>query len=622
MHRRRIAGSIILAFLITGSAAVPLAAQAGSRSARITFRSASASENGFLHGSLDYDYRVANCGYGPRVMYTVRPGGALGYEGYWYEGKMYGLQPGWERVSSPSLKTTFVVMFGAEELERWEAVNPQASSHALTCGDATQFVGLGSWSDLLGAKSTAEQKTEALGRITMQQEFFTDRPLRSEQVEREIRRQLAAAEEAPEEAARTESPRPQPAVTAPRPSTSSSAQGSGSGSVAAGSQQRPMSYEDVNRRRNDSIAAAIEERRRSVEARDAARREMMAGLEEMAREYGRMRAEEEAAERERREQRYEEWRQKWEAEYAVVRAENFAKAGHRPRCVPGQASMTIEREGQLVGRLDGTECRLEGNESADVYRFGSMKMGKMQIRITPTGFRPVLILQHNGYTIATSEGGYLINAHFTVACESCYTLIVTSQDYGEVGTYVVETDWLGWSQASGVSVSPFFRFGSLESDEGEDTGDTAGWGLHVAASWWKLKGFVEFASETGSLPYTNEFDRERTSWHDATSWMVGARYLFLDQDATFRPYLEFAYGLRRRDGMGADVVYKGGTIAPGAGVEMFAILPFTATLGVSQFRTAYDLVEGGDTTAPETMTDTGLIWTLGVSWYIQPVSPY
>src|SRR5687767_5500140 len=110
--------------LATFAAVTPALAQGETKSLVVTFASASATQNGYLHGLVRLQYRFDSCGDRPQLFYALEPGSAQGFEGYWYEGKMYGLKSTWRPAAAPALEADMQVNFDAKPIPVSPLRNP------------------------------------------------------------------------------------------------------------------------------------------------------------------------------------------------------------------------------------------------------------------------------------------------------------------------------------------------------------------------------------------------------------------------------------------------------------------------------------------------------------------
>src|SRR5688572_23383979 len=180
----RILAVITLALV---AAASPAGAQGETKSLVVTFASASATQNGYLHGLVRLQYRFDSCGDRPQLFYALEPGSAQGFEGYWYEGKMYGLKSTWRPAAAPALEADMQVNFDAKPIPVSPLRNPVTGP--ISCMSGSQYRMLGQWSAYTSPTLTREQ---ALKHFTFNV-GTTRAPMRSPDVEAAIRAEIAAA---------------------------------------------------------------------------------------------------------------------------------------------------------------------------------------------------------------------------------------------------------------------------------------------------------------------------------------------------------------------------------------------------------------------------------------------
>jgi hypothetical protein len=179
--------------LALGALAMPSTARAQNSSfASQSWASGSSSRNGFIHGTMIIDYAFQLCSGTVTLFYSVRPGSARGYEGYWYDGVNYGVKSHWSPGTAPAMRAPWQVSFGATTVKEWQKTNPFVSNN-LTCGTGSQWMTIGPIAQFIGQGKSREEQREALNRFTFTVGQSAD-PMTSRAVEAEIQRDLRAAQ--------------------------------------------------------------------------------------------------------------------------------------------------------------------------------------------------------------------------------------------------------------------------------------------------------------------------------------------------------------------------------------------------------------------------------------------
>jgi hypothetical protein len=465
------------------------------RTTTVTFASASATANGYLHGSIRLRYAFDGCGDVPQLFFSLEAGSARGYEGYWYEGKFYGLQSDWTPPAAPALRAPMRVMFGGRQVPASDLVNPYTSP--TSCSTGPQYRMLGQWRDFI---PTGGDREEAIKRFTLEV-GQVGTPLRSDRVEQMIRTQLAAAvarartdslerarlareaEARRLAAARADSVARADAAkrtaatstTAIASATAGTASGAATGTSAASSgttsgtaAQRARDAEAAEQRERQAAADAAAQRASDAEhARrvEAERQRVQAeqerqlvtaveattvaaiGIFEAIAESRRVNAEKKRV-------RAEIARREADAAFAAYAAAAKARydaAPPRPTCSGGDVrdSVVVTRRTQeLKLRLSGEECRLAEGQSAILMTL--IVDADAPVSLT-TSTNPVLASVHlvdartNRSVTSRFEGGF--STHLEAGR---YVMVVSSRLPGEVGAVTLTARKLWVSDGQGT----------------------------------------------------------------------------------------------------------------------------------------------------------------------------
>jgi hypothetical protein len=179
--------------LALGALAMPSTARAQNSSfASQSWASGSSSRNGFIHGTMIIDYAFQLCSGTVTLFYSVRPGSARGYEGYWYDGVNYGVKSHWSPGTAPAMRAAWHVSFGATRVKEWQKTSAFVANN-LTCGTGQQWMTIGPIAQFIGQGKTREEQREALNRFTFTVGQSAD-PMTSRAVEAEIQRDLRTAQ--------------------------------------------------------------------------------------------------------------------------------------------------------------------------------------------------------------------------------------------------------------------------------------------------------------------------------------------------------------------------------------------------------------------------------------------
>lgn len=471
-------GKLGLALTLSLSASQPARAQ-NVRTTTVSFASASASANGYLHGSVRLRYAFDGCGDIPQLFFSLEAGSTSGYEGYWYEGKFYGLQSDWQPPAAPALHASMRVMYGGRQVPASDLVNPYTSP--TSCSTGPQYRMLGQWRDFIPAGADRE---EAIKRFTLEV-GPASAPLRSESVERQIRTQIAAAlarvradsvertRVARADAARRASAGAATASGATASAVAGTIGGrtggatAGSSTAATTATQREREAEAAAQRERDATAAAASQRERDAEhaRRVEAERQRVQVVQEQqlvaaveattVAAFGIFEAiaESRRVSAEKKRVRAEIAQREVEAAYVAYAASakaRFDAAPARPAC-----SATDIRDSLVVSlrtqrrtlSLSGNECRLAQGQSAILFTLVVDSDAPVQLTATRS---PVIANLHlvsdesKAPVTARLEGGFSMNLE-----RGRYTLVLSSRLPGEVGDVTLTARKLWVSDAQG-----------------------------------------------------------------------------------------------------------------------------------------------------------------------------
>ncbi len=486
---------LALALTLSLSVAQPALAQ-NVRTTTVSFASASAGANGYLHGSVRLRYAFDGCGDIPQLFFSLEAGSTSGYEGYWYEGKFYGLQSDWQPPAAPALHAPMRVMYGGRQVPASDLVNPYTSP--TSCSTGPQYRMLGQWRDFIPAGADRE---EAIKRFTLEV-GPASAPLRSESIERQIRTQIAAAlarvradsvertrvardAEArrlaaarADSVARTDASRRTSAGAATASGATASAVagtiGGRTGGATAGSStaattaaQREREAAAAAQRERDATAEAASQRERDVEharrveaerqrVQVAQEQQMVAAVEATtvaALGIFEAIAESRRVSAEKKRVRAEIAQREVDAAYVAYAASakaRFDAAPSRPACAAADVrdSLVVSRRTQQRKlRLSGDECRLAQGQSAILITLVVDSDAPVELSATRS---PVITNVHllsedsKAPVTARLEGGFSMNLE-----RGRYILVLSSRLPGEVGDVTLTARKLWVSDAQG-----------------------------------------------------------------------------------------------------------------------------------------------------------------------------
>ena len=578
--------------LATVGAAAPARAQSDEKSLVVTFASASASQNGYLHGLVRLRYRFDSCGDRPQLFYALEPGSAQGFEGYWYEGKMYGLKSTWRPAAAPALEADMQVNFDAKPIPVSPLRNPVTGP--ISCMSGSQYRMLGQWS----AYTTPTMKREeALKHFTFNV-GTTRAPMRSPDVEAAIRAEISQANQkaradsvekarlARVEQARKDSiARAQQARTTASTTGTTAATGAAGAATTAATPTTPTTTTTTtaSRPRTEAERKADEqreadERARQViaqlEAQQAAREEQNRQIENATQEVAGMvagvlaaRAEEQERKRLREVAAYEQY-----SAYQARVARTFAALPARPACTQADTMPALTIESTVTGVMIGSECRLSDSSSAYIYPLHIAKKTKVEITATGTFYPEITVSTLGAGSVAVLSAGDTGLARTASVHDFLepgnYAVILQTRHPGETGSYTVKVEKGELSRtkkwALGMYVGPVS--GTFEGvAEEPDFGNVGGFRgtaainsmLHLQAVWGSVDG-------SAYMTYTD----------------VGARIYLGNRSQTFRPVFDVVYGWRKMFAdrgftgnfySGSGMTYAGGVewfVSPVMGVEL------------------------------------------------------
>jgi hypothetical protein len=580
--------AVILALFVTA----PSVRAQEKKSVVVSFASASATRNGYLHAQIRLTYTFAPCSSVPTLVFAREAGSSRGFEGYWYEGRMYGLKSSWKEPESPELLAELQVSFGAKPIPVDPIQNPRAGS--VDCFAPPHTRALGKWSDFTTSPKMTQE--EALKRFNFNV-AQTKEPMRSPSVEAAIRAEIAAANQkarldSVEKArlARVEQARKDSVARAQQARTTTSGTSTSGTATTATTAPTPVgatTTSTASRPRTEAERKADEqreadERARAViaqlEAQQAAREEQNRQVEAATQQVAGMvggilaaRAEEQERKRLREVAAYERY-----TAYQTRVARTYAALPSRPACTQADTMPALTIESTVSGAIIGSECRLADSSSAHMYPLHIAK--KTKVEITATGqFYPQLAVATLGTpsvtVLAAPDTGVVpISKVHDFLTPGDYMVIVRTRLPGETGSYTVKTEKGELSRtkkwALGMYVGPIS--GTFEGvAEEQDFGNVGGFRgtaainslLHLQAVWGSVDGSAE-------MSYTD----------------VGARIYLGKRSQAFRPMFDVVYGFRKMfadRGFTGDY-YSGTGMTYAAGVEWFVSPVMGAELTFAQ----------------------------------------
>lgn len=558
----RRAFAIAFAFVATVAAPAAAYAQDDTRSTVVSFASASARANGYLHGQVRISYKFRSCGDRPQLFYTLEAGSAQGYEGYWFEGKFYGLKAEWRAPVAPKLDAELRVTFAARPIHTSRLVDPYVS--VADCGGGPQYRMLGQWSELLTGTMT---RVQAIPRFALDIGQARE-PMRNLDIEAKIRDELrAVAAKARSDSlariakARTDSvaragatvrsggagattaatTRPatraatgaatgaaagaaataraaSSATTTPTAAAPTTADREAAARAAAAADQRDADF------RARAVVAQIEAQQEANARRDSstdAAAEGVAGMVGAIFEERRIAAAKRAAAEARAAENY--------AAYQTRMAARFAALPPRPACTAADTGRAITIGESRAGQLIGSECRLADGTSAVQVPLRIDVRRKVRIDAQTSVFYPKLALRRSGSATALLAGERTMEEFLE---PGSYVVTMNTRHAGELGAYTLEAKKGMLSRTTSWSVGIFM--GPISGDftgvaEEPDFGTVGGLRGGLALS--------ERLHLVGEGIYANGY-----------TWLVqaegGLRYFLLDRTSNIRPWVQATYGWR------------------------------------------------------------------------------
>jgi hypothetical protein len=644
------------AMLALGALAMPADARAQNSSfVSQSWASGSSSRNGFIHGNMIIDYAFQVCSGTVTLYYSVRPGSARGYEGYWYDGVNYGVKSHWSPGTAPAMRAPWQVSFGAATVKEWQKTNAFVANN-LTCGTGNQWMTIGPIADFIGKGKTREEQREALNRFTFTVGQSAE-PMTSRTVEAEIQRdlRLAQGKARQDSAARAAKARQDSLTRVAKTRADSAAQArqawqepqsreaaqrsaSGTGSSARGesigsgitprttplsrTEQQQLAREAAVRRQEEARQQQVERRmsqeatrERQAEAERQRRAESAAQVARML-EENRQREEERTrqveqsaqavsglvgsmmqahAETERHNEAIRERNEQRKQVYMASALAFYNAAGSRPRCSASDARSALQIGTVVNESITGAECRLPDNTSAALFTLTIEKKQKVELEIVQTGFfYPRLHLQGPATNVQEARR---IEA---VLAPGTYVVTVTTEGPGERGTFALATRRGQLSRTSGLSLAFVGATAGLDMP-GTVTpdGDSQ----------------VEFRAGLGMGDYVTllaQYVMPQSYVYGLTATEFGARAYLRRRHHAVRPWIQYLYGSRsisiERPVTDEDYTGTGG--AYGAGIEYF-LAPQIAV--ETSLLMASGTVQRDGTGPEQSMSQTRL--ALGMTWH-------
>jgi hypothetical protein len=549
----RFFAAILFAFHFV--AAPKAGAQGDARSITVSFASASARANGFLHGTIRLQYRFDSCGDLPQLYFALERGSAQGFEGYWYEGKFYGLKSSWLPPTAPALTAAMHVTFGGRPVPVSDLNNPYVGP--ISCSSGSQWRTLGKWTDFV---QPGGKREDALTRFSLAIESARE-PMRSPDVESQIRAEIAAATRQ----ARTDSiskaqqarkdsiaRASQASATRSAPTAAAAPGGAASPSQAGQGDIAPVDEQAQADARARTVVAQIEAQQAANAARDAqveAAATQVAGMVAGIIEQNRIEKERRAARAAEAAANYERYKQR----VAAI----FAALPPRPACVPGDtaaASVAIgeSRSGQMLG----SECRLANQTSAEMYALHITRRMKVEVEANAAFYAAVSVTRAAGGAPVLPSGGSRVEGFLE---PGSYTVIVATRLPGETGAYTLRVGKGTLSRVANASIGLFMGpvsgawTGAAEMPQPGTVG-----GLRVTLPLAPAFHFVGEGVTADGETLMNQLD-------------AGARVYLRNRTVALRPVVQWTYGWREifidRSFTGDFYNGKGSTLS--FGVEWF-----------------------------------------------------
>ena len=592
---RALAGALALAFLSAG--ARPAFAQMTPEAngfLGVTFASASAYEDGYVHGNLVVDYSFRVCSGTIRLFYGVRPGSVEGFPTYWYKGHNYGTPAGTQPPQAPFLTTELRVHFGAEEVYSAEKRDPSVTNNVSCSGN--QWIGLGPVSKYDRDAKTPREIQDVLNRFDFDIGVTRD-PLRSPSVERALAREMAAAaQKARRDSVDKVAKARQDSIRTARTTTSAPGRGTASSTTAtassatvrqsgasASSAGSSSNQRDIARQRGpvdaDAKARAdAAERQRQAQAvsqmladRQAAEEARTEQVNQAAAQLGDMVGgilRERAAEAERREAREAAARER-KRQYQLEKRAQYLAAPERPRCTDADAKETLTLDQETTGVLTLYNCRLADSTSAVLYDFVLDQPRAVTLTLAPSGFYGRMQLASGTTVIAKGNASEPIEQRLPAGS---YRVIVTSEALGETGSYQVlahrsvlsKTYGMSYAFVAGYTSTPFTGRDGMMQEGGLRLG--LGVGPYVTL-------LVQGGTGDNSEAQV-----------DKTFVEYGGRVYFRNTYTAWRPFAQVMMGSHNFDvwqSVGIDH-YEGSGSSFGGGVEWFLARRLGMELGIYQ----------------------------------------
>jgi hypothetical protein len=586
---RALIGALVLAFVSAGTRRAIAQTPETSGFIGVTFASASANEDGYVHANLTVDYSFRLCSGTIHLVYGVRPGSVNGFPTYWYKGHNYGTPPGTQPPNAPFLTTELRVRFGAEEVYSAVKRDPSVTTNVSCSGN--QWIGLGSVSKYDRDAKTPREIQDVLNRFTFDIGVTRD-PLRSPSVESALAREMvAAAQKARRDSTDKVTKARQDSIRSARATTSTTVRGSSgsatnstataasvrqSGSAAAGggssAAQRPQQDADAKartdaaerQRQAQAVSQMLADRQAAEEARTEQVNQAAAQLGDLV--GGIMR--ERAAEAERREAREAEARRRKE-EYQLRKRAEYLAAPERPRCTDADVTETLTLDQKKDGALTLSNCRLADSTSAVVYDFVLDRPRAITLTLAPSGFYGRMQLAAGNLVIGNGDAITPIERPLT---PGTYRVTVSSEALGETGSFQVlahrsvlsKTYGMSYAFVAGMTSTPFAGRDGMMQEGGLRLG--LGVGPYVTLL---VQGGTGDNSEAGV---------------DKTFVEYGGRVYLGNIYSAWRPFGQYMMGTHKFDLWQSVSIdhYQGSGSSFGGGVEWFLARRLAAEFGVYQ----------------------------------------
>ena len=442
----------------------------------VAFKSASANEDGFIHGNVDVDYSFRVCSGEVKVMYGVRAGSVNAFNQYWWHGHEYGVPAGTRAPDEAPFTAEVRVSHNATVYYRGQK-SPYVTRD-LGCGFGSQWISVGPVSKFDPKAKTDIELQDMLNRFDFDI-GITNAPMRSADVENAFAQQVAAAQQqaaqqaqkarqdslarerlaqarrdsttraAAEraEAARRDASRATAAGTATSPSagsassTSTTTAGAASMSPATTRVTAADRAEAARRFQAEQAAADRANRQRQLaelerqrEVRAAQDSVTSANIAEGAQAVGQLfsiigdiRASNKAAA-----EKKAEWaRRQREEYYLAARTAYFQRAPNR-QCGAAEPRQLVKPGTPLGATFTGAECELSDSNSAAFYEF-TIGPKPMAVKVYVSGSG----LMNAWGSVRRIDGSPVGKAGETVFEPGRYAINVSTAIPGETGGYSV-----------------------------------------------------------------------------------------------------------------------------------------------------------------------------------------